>query len=285
MSSESTTTLESLPVNALAGMSVQPSGAALGAEISGLDLSRPLPDETVARVRQALLEHSVVYFRGQRLSGEQQVAFTAHFGEPEVHVRDTAGSSVPGIFVVSNVVENGKPIGALGNREVQFHSDLAYMPRPGTLSTLHAVEIPDDGGTTSWGSGYAALEALDEATRARLDGLRATHRHVTEANNPPDVVDHPVVCTHPETGRKTLYVTPLFTRSIVGLPKEEGAALLARLVAHVVEPRFCWSHQWQVGDLVMWDNRCTMHRRDPFPGDQRRVMHRTQVFNDSVPVA
>jgi taurine dioxygenase len=270
--------------NGLEQLVVKPSGASLGAQLEGLDLSVPLGEATVERVRKALLDHSVVYFRGQTLTGTQQVDFTRHFGKPEEHVRGTDGSRVPGIFVVSNVVENGKPIGALGSREVGFHSDLAYMARPGTLSALYALEVPPQGGTTTWCSGYAAYDALDAKMKARLDGLRATHRHVTEANNPPDVVDHPMVCTHPETGRKTLYVTPLFTRAVVGMAEPESSALLKTLCEHLLQPRFSWSHRWSVGDIVMWDNRCTMHRRDPFPDEHRRVMHRTQVYNDAVPL-
>ncbi|MBT6277347.1 MAG: TauD/TfdA family dioxygenase [Chromatiales bacterium] len=271
--------------NEPAQIEIHPSGDALGAEVVGVDAACELSSDCVAIIRKALLDHSVVILRGQRLDGEAQVQFTRYFGEPEIHVRATTGSTVPGIFVVSNVKEDGKPIGALGNDAIDYHSDLAFMPKPGTLSALYALEIPPTGGSTSWCSGYACYDALDSDTKTRLDGLRATHRHPHEPNNPPEIIDHPMAVRHPETGRKALYVTPSFTRSILDLPADDGEALLQRLFHHVAEPRFSWTHHWQVGDLVMWDNRCTMHRRDPFPEQSRRIMHRTQAYNDWIPAA
>jgi|TARA_B100000676_G_scaffold180572_1_gene177245 taurine dioxygenase len=272
-------------LNTPSQIEVRPSGAALGAEVVGVDAAHALTPDGVAIIRKALLDHSVITLRGQRLDGEGQVQFTRYFGEPEIHVRPTAGSTVPGIFVVSNVKEDGEPIGALGHDAIDYHSDLAFMPKPGTLSALYALEIPPTGGKTSWCSGYACYESLDEKTKARLDGLRATHRHPHEPNNPVEVIDHPVVVRHPETGRKALYVTPSFTRSILGLPDDDGEALLQQLFHHVAQPHLSWTHDWQVGDLVMWDNRCTMHRREPFPEESRRIMHRTQAFNEWIPAA
>ena len=270
--------------NTVEGMTVVPTGAALGAEIRGLDLSRPLPRRTVAALRGALLDRCVIFFRGQRLGDADQVRFTNCFGRAEVHVRDMPDRPVREILLVSNIKENGKAIGALGDGEIGFHSDLAYMPKPGTISVLHAVEVPDAGGETRWGSGYAAYDALDAAMKERLKGLRAVHRHPDAPLNPPEAVDHPVVCTHPETGRKTLYVTPLFTRSVVGLGDSESRELIAFLAGHVARPEFLWTHRWRVGDLVMWDNRSTMHGRGSFPPDRRRLLKRTQVFNDAAPV-
>ena len=264
---------------------IRPSGAALGAEVIGVNAARELPSDCVARIRKALLDHSVIVLRDQKLDGETQVEFTRYFGEPEIHVRPTAGSTVPGIFVVSNVREDGKLIGALGHDAIDYHSDLAFMPKPGTLSALYSIEIPETGGSTTWCSGYACYEALDSGIKARLDGLRATHRHPHEPNNPPEVINHPVVVRHPETGRRALYVTPSFTRSILGLPDDDGEALLQHLFDHIAQPRFSWTHDWRVGDLVMWDNRCTMHRRDPFPEESRRIMHRTQAYNAWIPAA
>ena len=270
--------------NAVEEMTVIPTGAALGAEVRGLDLSNPLPRETAAAVRRALLDHCVIFFREQDLGDEDQVRFTNYFGKAEVHVRDMPDRPVKEILFVSNIRKNGKEIGALGDGEVGFHSDLAYMPKPGTISALYAVEIPDTGGETRWGSGYAAYDALDAAMKERLKGLRATHRHPDTPLNPPQIIDHPIVCTHPETGRKTLYVTPLFTRSVVGLDESESRELVEFLTDHVARPEFIWTHRWRVGDLVMWDNRPTMHGRGKFPPDQRRLMKRTQVFNDTAPV-
>ena len=262
---------------------VIPSGGALGAEIRGLDLRLPLDAATVGQLRRALLDHCVLVFRGQPISEADQVRFTGYFGRPVEHVRRQPDRPVKEIFLISNIEENGQPIGALGHGELSFHSDLSYLRRPGTLSLLYAVEVPESGGSTQWCNGYAAYEELDDDLRTRVHGLRAIHRHPVEDQNPPEPVDHPVLRTHPETGRRTLYVGPHLTRSIVGMEPAESRALLDRLFAHMVQPRFVWTHHWRVGDLVMWDNRATMHRREPFPADQRRLMKRTQVLGEEVP--
>ena len=262
---------------------VIPSGGALGAEIRGLDLRLPLDAGTVGRLRRVLLDHCVLVFGDQPIGEADQVRFTGYFGRPVEHVRRQPNRPVKEIFLISNIEENGQPIGALGHGELSFHSDLSYLRRPGTLSLLYAVEVPESGGSTQWCNGYAAYEALSDDLRTRVHGLRAVHRHPVEDQNPPEPVDHPVVRTHPETGRRTLYVGPHLTRSIVGMEPAESRALLDRLFAHVTQPRFVWTHHWCVGDLVMWDNRATMHRREPFPADQRRLMKRTQVLGEEVP--
>jgi taurine dioxygenase len=272
-------------INTLETMTVAPTCGALGAEITGLDLRQPMPADTVGALRQAFLDHCLIYFRGQTLSEADQVRLTCYFGEPAVHVRDQAERATQEIMMVSNVKKDGKPIGALGSREIEFHSDLSYMPKPGTISMLYAVEIPAQGGATQWCNGYTAYDRLAAELKARLTGLRATHRHFIPAQNPATITDHPIVCTHPETGRKTLFVSPYFCKSIVGMSDEEGQELLSALFEHETQSRFVWTHHWRVGDLVMWDNRATMHRRDPFPDTQRRIMKRTQIFNDTVPVA
>ncbi len=265
-------------------MQVHPTGGALGVEITGLDLSLPLSSREVNIVRQALLEHCVIYFRNQTITDEDQVRFTSYFGKPVQHVRKQRDRRVKEIFIISNLKENGEPIGALGNEEISFHSDLSYMPKPGTISVLYAVEIPMVGGATQWCNCYAAYEALDDEMKRRLKGLRAVHRHYVEEQNPPYPVDHPVVRTHPDTGRSSLYVGPHLTKYVVGLSENESRELLDTLIAHQSQPQFEWTHHWQVGDLVMWDNRPTMHRREPFPDTERRVMKRTQVFNDEEPL-
>ncbi|MEM7407466.1 MAG: TauD/TfdA family dioxygenase [Pseudomonadota bacterium] len=264
---------------------IQPSGRALGACVTGIDLAQPISPDAAARLRTALWDHCVLHFPGQKLSERAQVDFTRIFGEPMVHVRPQAGEHEPGIFVISNVTENGEPIGALGSGHIGFHSDLAYLPEPGTISTLYAREVPGSGGQTTWASGYAAYEALDADTKTRLTGLRATHKHTTESLNPAEITDHPLVCRHPESGRQTLFVTPLFTREILGLEAEEGEPLLARLAAHSTDERFTWTHNWQTEDLIVWDNRATQHSRAAFSDTARRIMTRTQIFNDRRPVA
>ena len=129
---------------------------------------------------------------------------------------------------------------------------------------------------------YTILHALDEETKERINGLRAVHRHHVDYMNPSEPATHPIAVTHPETGRKSLYVNPHFSRYIEGLPGVESRELLNRLLDHVVEPRFIWTHEWQVGDLVMWDNRPTQHRRESFPPTERRILKRTQIFNDEI---
>lgn len=265
-------------------MEIVPTGGALGAEIRCVDLTKELDDETVARIRQALLDHCVIYFRDQELSEEDQIRFTNYFGQAVEHVRKQRERKNKEIFLISNVKENGEEIGALGSNEVSFHSDLSYLKHPGTISTLYAVEIPSTGGGTQWCNCYAAYEALDQCVKDQLKGLRAVHRHYVEEQNSPEIIDHPVVRTHPETGRKCLYVGPHLTKYIVGMDRDKSDDLLEMIYDHVKKPEFVWTHQWQLGDLVMWDNRPTMHRREPFPDTERRLMKRTQVFNaDDVP--
>ena len=265
-------------------LAVRPTGGALGAEIEGCDLSEPLTPAQVVRVRRALLDHGVVFFRRQQLGDDDLVRFTACFGKPVPHVRKQRERRVKEIFLISNIRENGEPIGELGDELIPFHSDLSYLQRPGTLSVLYALELPSIGGQTQWCNCTAAYEELDDATKARLKGMRAVHRHYVEEQNPPEHVAHPIVRTHPETGRRSLYVGPHLTRYVVGLGRQESDSLLAELYAHLEQPRFVWTHEWQVGDVVLFDNRPTLHRRLPFPPDQRRLMKRTQVFNDEIPV-
>ena len=265
-------------------MTIIPSGGALGAEIQGLDLSKPPTPDTIQSIHQALLDHCVVYFRDQDLSEEDQVRFTNYFGRAVEHVRKQREREHKEIFIVSNIKENGQPVGALGDGEITFHSDLSYMKHPGTISVLYAVEIPSTGGDTQWCNCYAAYEALDDNTKKQLKGLRAVHRHYVEEQNPPEHIDHPIVRTHPDTGRQSLYVGPHLTKHVLDMSNDKSDTLLGKLFEHASRPEFIWTHTWQLGDLVMWDNRPTMHRREPFPANERRFMKRTQVFNaDDVP--
>ena len=257
---------------------VIPTGGALGAEVRGLDLRHELNADDVRVLREAFLDHCVLFFRGQEISQSDLVRFTRYFGEPVPHVRPQPERPIEEIFVISNVTEDGKPIGALGSEEIPFHSDLSYLPEPGTISLLYAIEIPEQGGETMWANGYASHAALHPDMQFRIDGLRAVHRHPIDALNTTEPTTHPVVKTHPETGRKVIYVSPHLTHHIADVGEQEGKVLLEELIAHAIDSRFVWKHRWEVGDLVMWDNRCTMHRRTPFDDRQRRVMWRTQVF-------
>ena len=262
-------------------LEIIPTGAALGAEVRGLDLSVDLLPDVVETLQDAFLEYSVLIYRGQQLSQTQQVHFTNYFGKPVPHVREQPDQEIPEIFVISNVAERGVSIGALGNSELPFHSDLSYMPEPGTISILYAVEVPPSGGDTSWASSYAAYDALSADLQNELRLLRAVHRHDREQQNPPEPAAQPIIRKHPLTDRKVLYVNPQFTRFIVGMEAIESEGLLKRLFQHVTDARFVYTHQWRPGDLVMWDNRCTMHRRESLDNKDRRIMWRTQMFGEA----
>jgi taurine dioxygenase len=272
--------------------------AALGAEIEGLDLAQPLDEATFAAVRRAFLEsEGVLVFRDQHLSPSQHVAFSRRFGPLMIHVlKQYLLEGYPEILKVSNVIENGKPVG-LGDAGRNWHSDLSYAPEPSLGSLLYALELPAEGGDTSFANMYAAYDALPADVKRRIEGKRAAHsyshsydRFHGSAFRPPlsseqkekvPEVTHPIVRTHPETGRKALFVNEGFTASIVDVPEEESRALLARLFAHSAEPRFAYRHRWRPHDLLFWDNRCAIHLAHGCPPEMRRHMHRTTVKGDT----
>lgn len=273
---------------------------ALGAEVVGLDLAGTVDERTFAAVRDAFHEHQVIVFRDQVLSPEQQIAFSRRFGELEIHISTKyLLRGHPEILVLSNRKVDGAYVG-VENAGDHWHSDLSYMERPSLGSLLYALELPEVGGDTEWANQYAAYDALPETTKRRLDGLRARHTF-NRLRNPrvsipdhqagtaaaryqalsPDDAIHPVVRTHPETGRKALFVSPRFTIGIEDMPGDEGQALLDELFDHATRPEFVYRHKWRKGDLVFWDNRCTMHLAcRGVPEDQIRHMHRTTVAGD-----
>jgi taurine dioxygenase len=275
---------------------VIPTGAALGAEIRGLDMSKPLTGAEFEAVQQAWYDHIVLLFRGQKVTDDDLIAFSKHFGELDIapaSATDMAGSqakSRPEIWIISNVVENGKPIGALGDKEAEWHTDMSYVAEPPMASVLHSREIPSTGGDTSFANMYKALEALPADLRAAVEGRMCNHdastTSVGELRAGADAVldvrvapgaKHPIVVTHPVTGGKALYLGRRLNAYIEGYSVAESEALLDRLWAHCAKPEFSWTHKWKVGDLLIWDNRCAIHRRDGFDGSERRVMHRTQI--------
>jgi alpha-ketoglutarate-dependent taurine dioxygenase len=274
-------------------MRVLPTTAALGAEIVGGDL-RALDDSTFPAIHRAWLDYQVLLFRDQQLSDEDLIAFSRRFGDlDEAPVQETGRRFVDGhpeIYVVSNVVQDGVPIGSLGAGEAVWHTDMSYLPKPPKASVLYALEVPPSGGDTSFCSMSAAWEQLPEALRSRADGLRVKHdgtynsggyvrQGVTPTGDPrtsPGTL-HPLVYVHPETGRKSLYLGRRRNAYIEGLPLEESETLLDDIWAEATREALTWRHQWRAGDLVLWDNRCTMHRRDAFDPSARRVMHRTQI--------
>ncbi len=276
--------------------------APLGAEIIGLDLSRGAQAGDIARIKAALADRGVLVFRDQEaLAPSQHVAFSRNFGPLEIHVQHSFHHKEhPEILIVSNVVEDGKPIG-LTDAGRYWHSDLSYVAEPSLGSLLHARELPDEGGDTLFANMAAAYDALPSGLRARIDGLEAEHSY--EARNKlqqakygdlrPGLseeqkakvrpVIHPVVRVHPESGRKALFVNEGFTTCIIGLPEEESRALLRELFDFSVQDRFIYRHRWAANDLLFWDNRQTMHLATPFPQEYRRRLNRTTVRGD-VPV-
>ena len=282
-------------------MEVRPTGVALGAEIRGVDLTA-IDDQDFADIHQAWLDHQVLLFRGQSLDDEQLIAFSRRFGELDwAPVQESGRRFVEGrpeIYIVSNVIENGVPIGSLGAGEAVWHTDMSYLPDPPKASILYALELPPKGGNTGFVSMYAAYEALPAASQQRIRGMSLKHdgtynsggyvrQGVDAVDNPltsPGAV-HPLVCKHPETGRSALYLGRRRNAYITGLPLAESEALLDELWSYADREDLAWYNQWRVGDLVLWDNRCTMHRRDPFDPDTRRIMHRTQIKGETRPAA
>jgi taurine dioxygenase len=276
---------------------IQPFAAPLGAEVTGLDLSGPLDESTLGRIRRAHLDHHVLVFRDARITPGQQVDFSRCFGPLQIHVlRNFQLAGHPEVMVVSNIRENGKPIG-LGDAGHYWHSDLSYKEKPSLGSLLHAQELPEEGGDTLFANQHLAFETLPDALRRAIDGRLAEHSYLAKyeelrARNPyrpaltqaqiDEVVPvrHPIVRTHPETGRRALFVSEHFTTAIVGLPRDESDALLAELFAWSTRQSLVHRHRWQAHDLVFWDNRSVMHLAAGTPDHQRRLLYRTTIEGD-----
>jgi taurine dioxygenase len=272
--------------------------APLGAEVVGLDLAKPLTADDFARIHRAHLDHHVLVFRDQRITPEQQTAFSRRFGPLQRHVlHQFALAGHPEILVVSNIVENGKPIG-LGDAGHFWHSDLSYKDKPSLGSMLHARELPAEGGDTLFANMHLAWDSLPEPLRRAVEGLSAEHTYLAryaelQARSPwrPDLsaeqiaevkpAVHPVVRTHPETGRKALFVSEHFTTRIVGLPENESRAVLDALFEHSVRPEHVYRHAWRDRDLVFWDNRSLMHLAAGTPDHLRRKLYRTTIEGDA----
>ena len=282
-------------------MQVIPTGAVLGAEIEGVDLREVTPAQFDA-IHKAWLDHSVLLFRGQQLSPEALIGFSRHFGDLDLAPIQETGrrfvDGIPELYVVSNVVgADGEPIGSLGAGEAVWHTDMSYLPKPPKASMLYALEIPPSGGMTYFSSMYAAYDRLPPALKERAQGLRVKHdgtynsggyvrAGVTPTDDPREAPGtmHPMVVRHPETGRQGLYLGRRRMAWVEGMDLAESEALLDEIWAHAEDPAISWGNNWRIGDLVLWDNRCTMHRRDPFPAESRRVMHRTQVKGAAPPM-
>ncbi|WP_311294970.1 TauD/TfdA family dioxygenase [Xanthomonas sp. WCS2018Noco2-18] len=280
------------------GVRIVPFDAPLGAEVIGLDLSQPLDAATFARIHQAHLDHHVLVFRDQRITPAQQVDFSRRFGPLQIHVlRNFQLRGHPEVLVVSNIKENGEPIG-LGDAGHYWHSDLSYKETPSLGSLLHAQELPSDGGDTLFANQHLAWQTLPEPLKRRVQDLRAEHSYLAKyealrARNPwrpaltPEQiaevkpVQHPIVRTHPETGQKALFVSEHFTTRVVSLPDDESAALLQTLFEHSTRDALVYRHRWQAHDMVFWDNRSVMHLAAGTPDHLRRRLNRTTIEGDA----
>ncbi len=275
------------------------SGGALGAEIRGVDLSRPMSDSTFADIHRAFLDNEIIYFRGQPLSDDDHIRFSRRFGELRRLNLDDVDKRHPEIFIISNIRnDKGDYIGSY-DAGIFWHTDGSYLPNPHAASFLRAIEIPvKDGralGDTVYASMTAAYDALDEGMKRRIDGLRAVHsiKYREEQTNKAGIAKkynnammaapeatHPVARIHPVTGRKCLWVSQGYTVRILGIPEDESQALIKQLSHYCVEERFQYRHRWQLHDLVLWDNCSTQHRATfDYELPLRRLLHRTVVMN------
>ena len=283
-------------------LTVTPLAPALGAEVSGIDLAAPLAAATLSELKAAWGEHLVLRFRGQPLSDPELLAFSRLLGPLDPPGPNPYGKpfldDFPEINVISNVKVGGAPIGNLGDGEAVWHCDMTYVESPPRAAMLHALEIPGSGGDTYWSNTYLAYETLAPALKERIAGLRAVHdatynsagmmrKGMKELNDPRDApgARHPLVIRHPDTGRPALFLGRRRNSTIVGMALAESDALLDMLWAHATKPELTFKQVWQLHDLVLWDNRCTLHRRDAFDPEARRVMHRTQIKGPAIEAA
>ena len=271
------------------GFAVRPLSPAIGAEILGVDLRDAIDDDLAAKMLDAWHAHLVILLRDQTLSEEDQVRFAERFGPPaKIHTPQFQRQH-PAVMLISNIREDGKPIGALPDGEMQFHTDQCHQERPAKASMLYAIEIPSVGGNTLFANAYLAYETLPDEIKRRIDGRKALNAYDYDTGatiRGADVPDgapayaHPVVRTHPATGRKALYVNRLMTRRIEGLPPQESEELLNLLFDHQEQPQFIYEHIWRPGDILMWDNRCTLHARTDFSAAERRLLRRVTILGE-----
>ena len=274
---------------------VRPMSPACGAEVSGVDLTRPLSETQVRAIKEAWGKHLVLVFRGQKLSQDDQLRFASYFGDlgsrkkaPEaLRVRaEGIAQDHEKVLLVSNIKVDGVPIGAFGEGEFWFHIDSGYSAKPYRYTFLYALELPSTGGNTMFSNMYKAYEAVPQTLKEKLKGKKALHIHeynrARQANHSGDISGiphhaHPVFITHPDTGRKTLFVDRLMTTRIEGMDEEESSAILEQLYDIGERREFIFEHVWKLGDFLMWDNRCTIHARTDFPKEERRLLRRCTV--------
>ena len=281
-------------------LEVRPLTAAVGAEIRGVDLAR-VSEAQFNEIERAWIKHSALLFRGQQLDHDALLAFSRRFGELDPPPVNENGKKFvegyPDIYVVSNIIgADGTPIGSLGAGEAVWHTDMSYLPEPPDASLLYAVEIPLAGGDTWLCGMIAACASLPAALRDAVKHRSIKHdgtynsggylrAGLADSSDPVHSVGtpHPIICVHPPSGKNTLYLGRRRNAYVVGLLLDESEALLDELWAHAARPEHAFAHRWQIGDVLMWDNRTTMHRRDPFDASARRLMYRTQIKGKSKP--
>ena len=264
--------------------------SSFGIEISGIDLSKDISAMDQMVIRELWAKHQLLLFRGQSLREEDLVRTSRYIGDLEIHIRrEYLSDENPEILLVSNIKKDGRSVGILSDTEVGWHYDQIYLPRPAVGSMLMAVKLPSSGGQTSFADMTAAFEALPDEIKSKINGTKAVQSYEafnaqfsvttnkTQKKLSPDI-EQPLVRTHPISGRKALYICPGMTTQIVGMDAHESAEMLDYLFDFSVRPKFVYTHNWQMGDVLLWDNASTMHRREPFDGNDERLMKRTPIF-------
>ena len=275
---------------------IRPLSNAIGAEILGVDLQKPLETKVVRTIEEAWYKFVIILFRNQNITLKQQNDFANSFGKVAVRHQETATehekTTSNTVMLITNVRENGKPIGTLPDGEMMFHSDTPYYEKPLKATMLYALEIPSHGGNTLFSNSYRAAETLPEEIKQMIGSKKALHiydygnQHKTAKSYSKEIhphFAHPIFRKHPETGRSALFVSELMTEEILGVSKKESQDLLNFLFGHQSKTEFVYEHQWRVGDLILWDNRCSVHARTDFPEDERRMLRRI-TLEDEHPV-
>ena len=271
---------------------IEPLSPVVGAEVRGIDLKQPIDDATAEILRDAFARYAILCVPGQKLSATAHARFASVFGPADTAYRVQSGYGgaavkARGVMLVSNIRKDGVPIGSLPDGEMHFHSDGAHRDVPYAATTLYAVEIPSRGGDTLFANLAAAYDALDDGMKTRLQGLQVrnlygyddTFREETTDENAPNssAATHDLVRLHPVTGRRSLYLSRLMTRYVIGMDRNESDALLHALFDHAEKPEFVYAHKWAVNDLVIWDNCSLNHARTDFPAEERRLLRRYTI--------
>ena len=275
--------------NASPPLATRPLSPALGLEVLGVDLRKPIGKALAEQLEDVFHRGLVILLRNQNLSEEDEVRFAECFGELARTLNVHHTGKHPATMLISNIRKDGKPIGALPDGEMQFHTDQCYVERPAKASMLYAIEVPSVGGNTLFANAYMAYDTLPDEIKRRIEGRKAINaydyanasvkRGTKLAEGMPQYA-HPMVRTHPATGRKALYVNRLMTIAIEGLPQDESDELLNLLFDHQEQRQFVYEHVWRVGDILMWDNRCTLHARSDFSPAERRLMRRVTILGE-----